>query len=331
MTAERLFGWRHGFDHVVTLWLTGGVAALLAFAAAAIFLLSRAGVISEALRGELWRRTASWAVMGPLLVIPVLLGALWTITVVAVIALACYAEFARATGLFRERLMSASVVLGILAVTFAVIDHWYGFFVALVPLAVGVIAVASIPLDRPQGYIQRVGLAVLGFLLFGSGLAHLGYMANDWNYRPIVLMLFAAVGISDVAAFVFGKSIGGPKLLPRTSPNKTVAGSVGALAVTTLFVVAVAGPVFAGTGLAGFWHLLGLGLVVAVAAQLGDLMVSSIKRDLGVKDTGVLIPGHGGVLDRANSLLLVAPAVFHYVGYFAGFGLDQPTRIITGR
>ena len=331
MTAERLFGWRHGFDHVVTLWLTLGVAALLVLAATAIVVLARAGVIGEALRRELWRRTASWAVMVPLVVVPVLLGAAWTIAVVAAIALACYAEYARATGLFRERLMSATVVLGILAITVAVLDHWYGFFVALVPLSVGVIAAASIPLDRPEGYIQRVGLAVLAFLLFGSGLGHLGYMANDWNYRPIVLMLFAAVGISDVAAFTFGKSIGGSKLLPLTSPNKTVAGSIGALVVTTLFVVVIARVVFAGTGLTGVAHLVGLGLVVAIAAQLGDLMVSSIKRDLGVKDTGALIPGHGGVLDRANSLLLVAPAVFHYVGYFAGFGLDQPTRIITGR
>jgi phosphatidate cytidylyltransferase len=59
-------------------------------------------------------------------------------------------------------------------------------------------------------------------------------------------------------------------------------------------------------------------------------MLSSIKRDLGIKDIGAAIPGHGGILDRSNSLLLVAPTVFHYVGYFRGFGLDQPVRIMTG-
>jgi phosphatidate cytidylyltransferase len=66
-----------------------------------------------------------------------------------------------------------------------------------------------------------------------------------------------------------------------------------------------------------------------VFGQLGDLMLSSIKRDLGIKDVGAVIPGHGGILDRANSLLLVAPAVFHYVGYFRGFGLDRPVRLFT--
>ena len=76
--------------------------------------------------------------------------------------------------------------------------------------------------------------------------------------------------------------------------------------------------------------LLGLGLVVSLSGQFGDLMLSSIKRDLGVKDIGQVLPGHGGLLDRFDSLLLAAPAYFHYVGYFRGFGLDQPVRILTG-
>jgi phosphatidate cytidylyltransferase len=69
---------------------------------------------------------------------------------------------------------------------------------------------------------------------------------------------------------------------------------------------------------------------VSVAGQFGDLMVSSIKRDIGIKDMGASIPGHGGLLDRFDSMLLVAPAVFYYIEFFRGFGLDQPTRIFTG-
>ena len=77
--------------------------------------------------------------------------------------------------------------------------------------------------------------------------------------------------------------------------------------------------------------LLGLlGALVSIGAQAGDLMLSSIKRDLGIKDMGVTLPGHGGVLDRFNSLLLVAPAVFHLVNYVVGIGLGAPSRIITG-
>ncbi len=86
---------------------------------------------------------------------------------------------------------------------------------------------------------------------------------------------------------------------------------------------------FRGTALDSPVLLVGLGVIVSVAGQAGDLMLSSIKRDLGIKDMGTVIPGHGGLLDRFNSLLLVAPAVFHYVNYYVGFGLDQPTRLIT--
>ena len=167
-------------------------------------------------------------------------------------------------------------------------------------------------------------------MLFGSGLAHLGFMANDANYRPIVLMLLTTVAINDVFAFTFGKLLGGPKLLPATSPNKTIAGAVGALASTSVVVAVLAWFIFRGTALDGPAKLLGLGLIVSVAGQAGDLMLSSIKRDLGIKDMGVVIPGHGGWLDRFNSLLLVAPAAFHYIQYYVGFAMDQPSRIYTG-
>jgi phosphatidate cytidylyltransferase len=190
--------------------------------------------------------------------------------------------------------------------------------------------VVSIPLDRPDGYVQRTGLAIFAFLRFGGALGHLAYAANDWMYRPVVLLVLVAVSINDVLAFTVGKTIGGPKLLPHTSPNKTVSGSAGALLLTTGCVAAAAGPIFAGTPLESLGHRLGLGLLIAGLGQLGDLMVSSIKRDIGIKDMGVVLPGHGGILDRFNSLLLVAPAAFHYIGYFIGFGIDQPPRIFAG-
>jgi phosphatidate cytidylyltransferase len=269
-------------------------------------------------------------VIAPAVCVPLLLGAFWAMLVLATISLACYYEYARATGLFREKLVSATTVLGILMIYAAALDHWYGFFVALMPLSVITIAMISIPLDRPAGYIQRTGLAVLGFLLFGAALAHLAYAANDRNYRPIVLLVLVAVSLNDVLAFVIGKTLGGPKLLPQTSPNKTVTGSVGALVLTACFVTVLSGPIFADTRMEGLIPRLGLGLIVGAVGQLGDLMLSSIKRDIGIKDMGAVVPGHGGILDRFNSLLLVAPAVFHYIGVHKGFGLDQPVRIFTG-
>lgn len=318
------------FAHPVTRAIAGGVAGVLGLATLVIGALSLSGSIAPALRAELWRRLLSWLWLLPLMLGPVLAGRVPTIAAVTLLSLLCLREYDRATGLFRDHLVVGVLVLGILAVNFAALDHWYGFFVALWPLTVGVIAVASIPLDRPAGYIQRTALGILGYMLFGAGLAHLGYMANDPGYRPVLLMLLTVVALSDVAAFTIGKLLGGPKLLPATSPNKTISGALGALAVTTALVALLARAIFPGSPLDQAHWLVLLGLSVGVAAQAGDLMLSSIKRDLGIKDMGTALPGHGGVLDRFNSLLLVAPVAFHFIGYFMGWGVDAPKRLFTG-
>ncbi|MGE0733654.1 MAG: phosphatidate cytidylyltransferase [Alphaproteobacteria bacterium] len=328
--TERWWGYELAFEHPATTFIAIGIGVVFAFAVVAIGALTFSRKLPPALIRELWLRTASWLVLVLVLGIPILAGALWTMLLILAISLLCFHEYARATGLFREKLVSFTVILGILFVFFAAIDHWYGFFQALVPLTVVGLAVISIPLDRPSGYVQRVALAIFGFLVFGVAFGHLAFMANDWHYRPIVLMVLIAVSLNDVFAFVIGKLVGGPKLVPVTSPNKTLAGSLGAMVLTTTLVALLAGLVFEGTTLEQWPHRIGLGLIVGALAQLGDLMLSSIKRDLGIKDMGNTIPGHGGVLDRFNSLLLVAPATFHYVGYFIGFGVDQPTRIFTG-
>jgi phosphatidate cytidylyltransferase len=100
--------------------------------------------------------------------------------------------------------------------------------------------------------------------------------------------------------------------------------------LTTALAASLGHLVFRNTILDAWPHLLALGLIVSVSGQLGDLALSSIKRDLGIKDWAATFPGHGGLLDRFNSLLFAAPAVFHYVGYFVGVGLDQQIRIFTG-
>jgi phosphatidate cytidylyltransferase len=327
---QRLIGASHAFDHPVAFWITVGIGTALVVALLVIAVLSATGMVKDPFRKELWKRTLAWAVMAPLMIGPVLLGAAWTIAGVAVLSLACYSEFARATGLFREKLVSAVVVLGILAVNFAAFDHWYRLFVALFPLTMIAIASVAILPDSPKGYLQRVALGVLAFMLFGSSLAHVSYMANDVNYRPIVLMLLLGVQLNDVFAFIAGKTLGRRKIVPNTSPNKTVAGHLGALALTTPLVATIAHFIFRGTNLDRPLLLILLGVIVSVSGQLGDLMLSSIKRDLGIKDMGVMIPGHGGVLDRVNSILLAAPAVFHFLNYFVNLGLDQPARILTG-
>jgi phosphatidate cytidylyltransferase len=330
VTRERLFGFRHAFDDRVTVMLTLTVLILLLLAPLLIFVVTRAANSTSDKRKELWDRYRSWIWLALFILIPILAGAFWTILAVAILSFLCYREFARITGLFRERTISLIVVLGILFITFSVLDNWYRFFLALFPLTVGLIATGGLIADQPKGYIQRVGLGVLGFALFGSALGHLGYMANDWNYRPILLLIICAVELNDIFAYICGHLFGHGKLVPNTSPNKTVGGALGAIVLTTPLFALGAHFVWFRTVLDTPVRLLGLGIIVSVVGQFGDLMLSSIKRDLGLKDTAKLIPGHGGILDRFDSLILVAPAVFHYVNYDVGFAVGQPQQIFSG-
>jgi phosphatidate cytidylyltransferase len=326
--SERLFGAQTAFAHPVTRGATLAVVVLLITSPLVIVSLRAAGAITAEHFGELMRRWLSWCVLVPLMLAPVLLGPAWLMVGVGILSAMCFREFARAVGLLSEQRIVATVYLGIALLTLAALDQWYAFFVALVPLTSLTIASIAIIDDRPHGYVRRVSLAVWGFLLFGSALGHLGYMGNDLDYRPMVIVMLLSVELNDVFAYVCGKLFGRRKLAPNTSPNKTAAGSFGALVLTTALVAVAGFFVFPAGALHQPLHLIVLGLLISILGQLGDLMLSSVKRDVGVKDLGDAIPGHGGLLDRFDSLLLVAPAVFHYVNYFRGLVPAQEVRVL---
>jgi phosphatidate cytidylyltransferase len=330
IARERLFGFHHAFDNRVTVVLSVTALILFLLAPVLIFVATRTPNSTAAKKKELWDRYRSWIWLALFILVPILAGAFWTILAVGALSFLCYREYARITGLFRERTISFIVVIGITFLTFAELDNWYRLYVALFPLTVALIAIGGLIPDQPKGYIQRVGLGVLGFALFGSALGNLGNIANDSNYRPILLLIIFAVELNDIFAYICGHLFGRRKFVPNTSPNKTVGGSVGAIALTTPLLAIGAHYIWSGTALNTPVHLLGLGIIVSIVGQFGDLMLSSIKRDLGLKDTSKLIPGHGGILDRFDSLILVAPAVFHYVNYFVGFAAEQPDRIFMG-
>lgn len=327
-TRTRLFEISNAFDHPAVRFVILGLAAVLVLSPLVIWLLTLSGKAGPVLRNDLWLRYRSWLLFIPMMFGPILLGAAWTIAGVGLLGLVCYREFARATGLFRDRLTSALVVLGILAITAAVADHWYGFFVAIPPLMLAVMAAAAILLDQPRGYIQRLALGVFAFLLFGVCFGYLGYFANDTRYRSILLWLISAVALNDIFAYITGKSFGRRKLAPNTSPNKTLGGSLGALVLTTAYAALLGHWVFRGTPMDHPLHLLAVGAILSIAGQFGDLTLSSIKRDLGIKDWAATFPGHGGFLDRFNSLLFAAPAAFHYLSFILrGIGLPEEKRI----
>ncbi len=329
-TSERLFGFRHAFDSPFVLWTVVALGALVVLAIVVVTVLRWTGQLSRKQYAELGPRCWSWLWLTLLMLAPLLLGAAWVFGFVAVLSLLCYQEFARVTGLFREKTISVVVVLGVLGLTFACIDNWGRLFFALAPLTVGLIAIVTIPQDRPKGYVQRTALGVLGFLLFGYSFGYLGLIANNPHYRPILLLLLLSVELNDVFAYCTGKLIGGPKVLPSTSPGKTIAGCTGALVLTTLLVACLGHVVFHETEVDHWPQLLILGSGISLLGQFGDLLLSSVKRDVGVKDTGTLIPGHGGLLDRFDSLVLVPPAVFHFLSLYLGPLNGTHERLFTG-
>ena len=139
------------------------------------------------------------------------------------------------------------------------------------------------------------------------------YLLYEMGGGEIVLILFVMIWASDVGAYFFGKLIGGPKMMPNISPNKTLAGLVGAL-VMPAFILSVYSIFIAGEGFSIVYILAG-GLI-GLAGQGGDLLISFVKRKADLKDTGALIPGHGGLLDRIDSMMLATPVAL-FIYFFA--------------
>lgn len=330
-TSERLFGYQHAFNHPFTKWMVIVIGSVFVVSWVVNQVLWRTGLTSREQYDDIRVRWKSWVWVALAVLTPILLGAAWVILAVMVLSLLCYREFARATGLFREMSISIIVVLGIVSLTYANVDHYDRMFFSIAPLTLGAMSIMTIPRDEPKGYIQRVALGLTGFLMFGYSFGYLGMMANDERYRPFLLLIFVGVEMNDVFAYCVGKALGGRKAFPNTSPGKTVSGCVGALVLTTGLVALLGHWVFDGTSMNRLDHLLILGFMMSALGQAGDLTLSSIKRDLGIKDLGVILPGHGGLLDRFDSLVLVVPPVFHYLCFHLGtLGSNQAARIFTG-
>jgi phosphatidate cytidylyltransferase len=161
--------------------------------------------------------------------------------------------------------------------------------------------------------------SIFCLLYVGLTLIAVPNMREETNGPSLVAFLLCVVWAGDIAALYVGRSLGRHKMAPTLSPNKTWEGALGSMA----------GSLLAAGGLLGLanwlaqwdsaklsypedlWYWLGLAALVNVAAQVGDLAESALKRSVGVKDSGVLLPGHGGVLDRIDALLLAAPLLWY--------------------
>ncbi|WP_300615460.1 phosphatidate cytidylyltransferase, partial [Dokdonella sp.] len=130
--------------------------------------------------------------------------------------------------------------------------------------------------------------------------------------RRRLLFVVLLTELNDVAQYVWGRALGRRKAIETVSPKKTVEGLLGGVLTTTLLSFLLA-PVL--TPLTPT-DSVAVGLMIGIGGFLGDITISAVKRDIGVKDSGSLIPGHGGVLDRIDSLLFTAPLFFHFMKYF---------------
>jgi len=299
--------------------------ALLAIAPMAISLLHAYGRVTDAHQRELFDRWKSWLVLTPLMLGPILLGAFWTMLGVALLGICCYRECSRAAGIEREWSINAVVIAGMFGLMFAGVVQSYALFASLSILACAMIPGLAVLADRPRGYLHRVSVGVFGFVLFGIGLGHLSLFTFDRDYRAVLFLLVACVQLNDIFAYICGKLFGRKKLAPNTSPNKTIGGAVGAVVLSTLLAMLLGHFTFRHSPLDSLVHLATMGAMIGTLGVIGDLVISSIKRDLGIKDMGSTFPGHGGWLDRFNSLLLASPALFYYVAHFRGVEMAPGT------
>ncbi|MEW2633191.1 phosphatidate cytidylyltransferase [Streptomyces sp. NPDC048389] len=171
--------------------------------------------------------------------------------------------------------------------------------------------------EPPEGYLRDVtaGIFAAFYVPFLATFVALMLAADDGPERVITFLLLTVV--SDTGAYAVGWRFGRTKLAPRISPGKTREGLLGAVSFAMAAGALCVEFLFDG---GTWWQGLLLGLAVAVSATLGDLGESMIKRDLGIKDMGTLLPGHGGIMDRLDSLLPTAPVVWLLLVLFVGSG-----------
>jgi phosphatidate cytidylyltransferase len=267
---------------------------------------------TPAVRGGLLKRVLSTVVLLPVFLAIVMLGPLWLfgVTIVLIGAVAQW-EF---TGMFERagiRTCRTVGLLGGLAVTagFALpVPEGIAFTaVLLAALAAGLWRPRGAPIAWEPVAITVFGICYVNWLLgFGFWLRDLP-SGREW-----VLLLIGVTWLGETAAYVVGSSVGRHPLAPLISPKKTIEGALAQILVSVLAAVVAQAWFFTALPLG---HALMVGAGLGVVGQMGDLVESALKRSLRTKDTGHLIPGHGGILDRIDSLLFTTPVLFYYASH----------------
>ena len=304
------------------LWLFGGLVVLLTLASGIGFVLARRARTTSGREvvANLVARINAWWVMVAVLAAAFLLGQVVTLVLFALMAWFALREFITLTPTrVADRLPLSVAFFVVLPVQFLLIGlDQYGTFAIFIPVYVFLLlpAIAALRGDV-EDFLPRSAKLQWGLMITVYCLSHapalllLGIDGSRGRSALLLFFLMLVVQMSDVMQYVFGKLMGRTKIAPVVSPSKTVEGFVGGGLAAT------------GIGAAMWWitpftpgAAAGLAAVIVMMGFLGGLTLSAVKRSLGAKDWGVMIEGHGGMLDRLDSVCFAAPVFFHLVRWF---------------
>ena len=270
---------------------------------------------------ELKTRTKSWWIMCTLFITATIISNVITYVCIGFLSFAALREFYSVIKLRKsDRAGMLWCYLAIPVQYYLAYRGWYELFIVFIPVFMFVLIPFILVLQGETKMIMS-SMACLptSLMLCVFGLSHMAYLISlpeidgfSAGGKGLLLFLIFITQINDVMQFIWGKLIGKHKILPKISPNKTWGGFIGGL-ISSVFI----GYLMSFLTPLNHWQVIVVSFFIAGVGFVGDVVVSAIKRDMGVKDMGQAIPGHGGVLDRIDSLALTTPIFFHLVYFFA--------------
>ncbi|MDD5035026.1 MAG: phosphatidate cytidylyltransferase [Methylococcaceae bacterium] len=297
----------------------GGVFLLLLLASFIVYLLGRRNPGKD--YGELRQRVKSWWIMIILFSLGLLLSRKLSLVFFAFISFLALKEYLSLIPTRRaDRRVLFWAYLTIPVQFYWIALGWYGMFIIFIPVYVFLfLPMRMVMIGETRDFLHAVGALHWGLMTTVFSLSHLSFLlvlpeANNPQAggAGLVLFLVFLTEFNDVAQYVWGKLLGRHKIIPKVSPNKTWEGFLGGIATSMIAAYGLA-PWLTPLSLE---HSLAVGAILPAAGFIGDVVISAVKRDIGVKDSGSLLPGHGGILDRIDSLTYTAPLFFHFIRYF---------------
>ncbi len=302
--------------HYVT-WSLGGIFTLLTLATFAVSRIQKDP--QRPANKELRLRVRSWWVMVSIFFLAVMMGttaAIWLLGFVSFLALKEYLSLIPTRRFDRRVLFWAYLTIPFQYYWVAI--GWYGMFIIFIPVyAFLVISARKVLIGETDDFLRSLGSVHWGMMITVFSISHAAYLlvlpqeVSPAGGAGLLIFLIMLTELNDIAQYVWGKRFGNSKVVPTVSPGKTWAGFVGGVA-TTLALSVVAAKYLTPLSLI---ESVGAGLIIGISGFIGDIVLSAVKRDLGIKDSGNLLPGHGGILDRVDSLTFTAPLFFHYLYY----------------